>query len=183
MTNPIPIIGKAKGFKKEGYDWLSNMYECDVELGGVIYPSAENAFQSLKTDDPQIKQQFSQMTPYNAKQFGGRTGGLRLPDDWDTTRLDHMLTVLRAKFAQNPELADKLLATGGAELVEGNFWNDTFWGYSIQKGEGENWLGCLLERVRRELRLKALLEPITAPKLIKSVASNMKLMAESAPWE
>jgi predicted NAD-dependent protein-ADP-ribosyltransferase YbiA (DUF1768 family) len=34
-----------------------------------------------------------------------------------------------AKFRHNAELADKLVATTGALLVEGNTWHDQIWGH------------------------------------------------------
>ncbi len=48
------------------------------------------------------------------------------------------------------DLAQRLLATGDAELVEGNNWGDRFWG--ICRGEGRNELGKILMKVRDELR-------------------------------
>lgn len=39
-----------------------------------------------------------------------------------------MEELVRAKFTQNPDLADKLLATGDAHLEEGNTWGDRIWG-------------------------------------------------------
>ena len=62
-----------------------------------------------------------------------------------------MLQGLRLKFAI-PELAEKLLATGEAELIEGNSWGDTTWG--VYKDIGENRLGKLLMQVRQELKEK-----------------------------
>ena len=47
------------------------------------------------------------------------------------------------------ELREQLLATGEAQLIEGNTWNDTFWG--VCKGKGQNWLGRILVEVREEL--------------------------------
>ena len=61
-----------------------------------------------------------------------------------------MLDVVRAKFDQHPDLAQKLLATGDEELVEGNDWGDIYWG--VYKGHGKNMLGKILMRVRAELR-------------------------------
>lgn len=49
------------------------------------------------------------------------------------------------KFAE-PGLQAKLLETGNEELVEGNYWGDTFWG--VCRGRGENHLGKLLMKVR-----------------------------------
>ena len=53
------------------------------------------------------------------------------------------------------ELAEKLLATGDEEVVEGNTWHDRYWGRcKCVKHEGEclNWLGRILMRVRADLR-------------------------------
>lgn len=41
----------------------------------------------------------------------------------------------------------KLLATENALLVEGNTWNDTYWG--VCNGVGKNTLGQLLMKIRR----------------------------------
>ena len=46
----------------------------------------------------------------------------------------------------NPDLREKLVATGDAELIEGNHWNDTCWG--VCKGIGQNNLGKILMEVR-----------------------------------
>ena len=61
-----------------------------------------------------------------------------------------MYNTLVAKFTQNPDLAKKLLATGDALLIEGNTWNDRYWG--VCRGKGENRLGILLMLVREDLQ-------------------------------
>lgn len=61
-----------------------------------------------------------------------------------------MYDICRAKFEQNADLRCKLLTTGDAMLVEGNTWGDTVWG--VCQGKGENRLGKILMRVRKELR-------------------------------
>jgi predicted NAD-dependent protein-ADP-ribosyltransferase YbiA (DUF1768 family) len=60
-----------------------------------------------------------------------------------------MFVLVTEKFKQNPELKQKLLETGNQELIEGNTWNDTFWG--VCNGQGQNWLGKILMLVRSEL--------------------------------
>jgi hypothetical protein len=50
---------------------------------------------------------------------------------------------------KEPLLTRALLATVDADLVEGNTWNDEFWG--VCNGSGENNLGRLLVKVREEL--------------------------------
>jgi ribA/ribD-fused uncharacterized protein len=66
--------------------------------------------------------------------------------DWDTVKIGIMSELLVEKFSAEPARSI-LLATGDAKLVEGNWWNDTFWG-ECPLGEGENWLGRLLMWVR-----------------------------------
>jgi predicted NAD-dependent protein-ADP-ribosyltransferase YbiA (DUF1768 family) len=57
-----------------------------------------------------------------------------------------MWALLVQKFTRHPDLAQALLATGRADLVEGNDWGDTYWG--VCRGQGRNQLGCQLMEVR-----------------------------------
>lgn len=61
-----------------------------------------------------------------------------------------MEEIVRAKFSENETLKNMLLATGDAELKEGNTWNDTFWGIDQKTGSGENHLGKILMKIRDE---------------------------------
>lgn len=85
-------------------------------------------------------------TPLAAKRTG-RVVLLRA--DWEEVKVEVMRAVLKAKFS-DPELADALLATNDAELIEGNWWGDKFWG--VCRGVGKNKLGQLLMQLRAELR-------------------------------
>jgi predicted NAD-dependent protein-ADP-ribosyltransferase YbiA (DUF1768 family) len=64
-----------------------------------------------------------------------------------------MRDLLVEKFSQEPERSI-LLATGDEELVEGNWWHDTFWG-QCPVGHGENMLGKLLMELREAIRKEA----------------------------
>ncbi len=77
---------------------------------------------------------------------------LEYREDWDMVKQDIMYGIIRAKFTQNPDLCDKLLATGALMLIEGNDWDDRYWGVDKHTGEGKNHLGKILMRVRNELR-------------------------------
>ena len=68
---------------------------------------------------------------------------------WEDIRLSVMEDIQMAKFTQYPELREKLLATGDAELVYTNDCGDTYWGLS--EGSGENHLGKILMKVRGRL--------------------------------
>jgi predicted NAD-dependent protein-ADP-ribosyltransferase YbiA (DUF1768 family) len=73
-----------------------------------------------------------------------------LPEGWADRKVGVMRAFLRRKFAPGTDFAARLLATGDAELVEGNNWGDDFWGCC--SGSGANHLGRLLMEVRSELR-------------------------------
>lgn len=128
---------------KGQYAFLSNFHPAEVELDGVIYPSVEAAYQAAKTFDQERRKLFRTMTGAQAKKEG-RKNVMR--PDWDSVKLLIMTNLVKDKFIRNPELKEKLLATGDEELVEGNWWGDTFWG--VCKGKGENHLGKILMKVR-----------------------------------
>ncbi len=72
---------------------------------------------------------------------------------WEGIRLSVMEDVQMAKFKQYPELREKLLATGDAELIYNNDCGDAYWG--IYEGTGENNLGKILMKVRGRLAAEA----------------------------
>ena len=134
--------------------FLSNFYDAEVEYEGIKYPTNEHAFQAAKSLNPARRLEIAMLdTPGKAKQAGRN---LQLRHDWEQVKYDIMLDIVFAKFYQHPELATKLLATGDAELIEGNWWNDTTWG--VCNGVGSNWLGRILMMVRARLYLEAQLE-------------------------
>lgn len=130
------------------YEFLSNFYPSPIyDDAGKEYPTVEHYFQAMKTFNPQ-KREFIRLaeSPGKAKRIGRL---VQLREDWEDRKLDIMEKALIQKF-QIPKLREKLLATGKEELIEGNFWNDTYWG--ICKGEGENHLGKLLMNIREKIR-------------------------------
>ena len=91
----------------------------------------------------------SMSLPGEAKRWGRN---ITLRADWEHVKLPIMLNLVRQKFANDP-LRAKLLGTGEHELIEGNHWNDTFWG--VCRGVGSNRLGKILMQVRAELKASA----------------------------
>ncbi len=123
--------------------FLSNFHPSPI---GEI-PTAEHAYQACKTLDPvEVDAVYAASTPGKAKRAGQK---VTMRPNWDAIKLDVMLKVLRCKFEYNPALAAQLVETYPHDLVEGNHWNDTYWG--VCKGEGQNWLGRLLMVVRSGL--------------------------------
>jgi len=127
---------------------LSNFYMAPITLGNAVYPSTEHAYQAAKTTSKMLHKKISKAKDANAAKRFGRQ--LVLREDWEEIKVKVMHKVLIAKFTQHEDLREKLLATGSAELIEGNWWGDKFWG--VCDNEGENKLGQLLMLVRDELR-------------------------------
>ena len=134
--------------KFEGkYSFLSNFYLSPIIVYGEHYPSVEHAFQALKSSNIDDRNKIAKLAdPAQAKKAGRK---LPLRSDWKTVKVDVMRKCLKSKFS-NPQLRQMLLDTGDEELVEGNTWNDTFWG--VCRGQGQNMLGKLLMEIREELR-------------------------------
>ena len=133
--------------------FLSNFYHpITVEYEGMDYISSEHAFQAAKTTDP-MKRRLIQScsTPGKAKRMGKSISPIC--DGWDNLKLTIMQEILDIKFSDEL-LASMLLATGEEELVEGNWWGDTFWGVCGPKGE--NNLGKLLMVLRERIRSSVL---------------------------
>lgn len=130
------------------YRFLSNFHPAMVKLDGETYPSTEHAYQAAKSLDPAYRASLRTCTAAEAKRRG-RKAVLRA--DWEEVKIGVMLDLLRQKFASGTGLAVLLDQTGDRELVEGNWWGDTFWG--VCRGEGQNHLGKLLKQVRAEGRL------------------------------
>ena len=139
-------MGKIDRFR-EAYFFLSNFYECPVTFDGITYQNNEAAFQAQKTLDPAERAAFSVLNPTEAKHRGRKVS---LRADWEAVKVGLMYEICKAKFTQHPDLAQKLLATGDAELIEGNTWGDRIWG--AVNGVGANNLGKILMRIRGELR-------------------------------
>lgn len=132
------------------YYFLSNFFPAEVTYSGLTYQNNEAAFQAQKTYSKEERIEFTTLEPRDAKRRGRR---VRLRRDWEQVKDRIMEEIVRAKFSQNEELKEQLLATGDAQLVEGNRWNDRYWGVDIRSGVGENHLGKILMKVRSELKL------------------------------
>lgn len=135
------------------FAFLSNFYESGCIFEGINYPTVEHAFQAAKTLDKTQRMSIADAeTPGKAKRMGRN---VQLRPDWESVKTNVMRECLRSKFSV-PVLKIKLLSTGDAELIEGNYWHDTCWGVcNCEKcgGKGENRLGKLLMEIREEYRV------------------------------
>ena len=130
------------------FRFLSNFWPCEIELEGIRFPSVEHAYQAAKTLDINTRIQMSLLdTPGQVKKIGK---SIELRPDWEEIKIEVMRELLKQKFdiTKHYDLWLKLHMTKPDELVEGNWWGDTFWG--VCKGKGENHLGKLLMEIRYE---------------------------------
>lgn len=144
------------------YRWLSNFFPSTVWIlvgtKWVKCRTVEHAYQASKTLDPRQRRAIIETsTPGDAKHMGQC---VRRVAYWDDVKLIVMLELLRQKFSHAP-LMRKLRDTGDAKLIEGNTWHDNFWGVctcgaceieTTGDWRGENWLGRLVMRVRKDIR-------------------------------
>ena len=129
------------------YYFLSNFYSAEVEFDGITYLNNEAAFQAQKVLDLKVRKEFSELPPNLAKAKGRKVS---LRKDWESVKDGLMYEIVLCKFAQNQKLKELLLLTGERNLIEGNDWNDKYWGKC--RGEGLNKLGIILKQVRELLK-------------------------------
>lgn len=130
------------------YRFLSNFWMSPVEYKGIVYPSSEHAYQAAKTPHKDISEAFSEIKSPGAVKRLGQSVAVR--SDWEEVKIGVMREIVTAKFEQNDELMEMLMATKGHELIEGNTWGDTFWGQS-PLGNGKNELGKILMSIRDDI--------------------------------
>lgn len=141
-------MDKINSFRDENY-YLSNFYECPITYDGRTYKNNEAAFQSMKCINPKDREQFISLNPSESKHLGRK---VNLRKDWEDVKVSIMKDIVFAKFSQNEDIKEKLLATNKIYLEEGNTWGDRIWG--TVNGKGQNLLGKILMEVREQLQLE-----------------------------
>ena len=152
---------------------LSNYYPALVTFDGITYYSAEVAYQAQKCRNAKDRPRFSKLSADKAKSLGG---SIKLREDWEEVRIQLMEEIVKAKFSQNPYLAEWLLNTGDKVLKEGNYWDDRFWGVDMRTGEGENHLGIILMKLREEFRETGIPDESSEPHFQSASFGKMKVV-------
>lgn len=141
--------------------FLSNFHPSPITIGERTYPTNEHFFQAHKfrVGSREHQDVIEAKTPGLAKKVArGRHMTERQKAYWDRKKIGVMLAGLRRKFS-DPKLRRQLDATKDFYLIEGNTWNDRFWGqtltyesdrFELNEGVGLNVLGSLLMIVRGE---------------------------------
>lgn len=130
--------------------YLSNFYDCNMDSwysAGI--KNAESAYQQMKCASVDDWHRFQNLSGAQAKALGKQ---VEIRTDWNNMRLIVMKHVLITKFLCNPDLREMLVDTGKQEIIEGNTWNDTYWG--VCNGIGSNHLGKILMEIRSSYPVK-----------------------------
>ncbi len=143
---------------------FSNWYLSDFEIGGRKFSSLEQYMmyeKALLFEDQQVAQKVLDVT--DAAEIKALGWQVKNYDEhlWNGCRQIVVYNGLMAKFSQNSELKERLLATGDAFLAECEP-TDKIWGIGMalddercfdrNQWQGQNLLGYTLMQVRRRLR-------------------------------
>jgi N-glycosidase YbiA len=165
---PIPEDNRILYFgrDRETFGFLWHFWPSVITLEDEIWPTVEHYYQAHKSDSHAYRAAVrAAVTPAQAKRLAAnphasgkagrhswfRANGKEPRADWNEVKLDIMRSADWAKFSQNPDLAELLLGTGDATLIEDSP-SEPFWGIGPQ-GTGENWAGRVLMEVRERLKV------------------------------
>ena len=129
--------------------WLSNFYAAPVAHSGVVWPTSEHLYQSLKFHDPDYKRTILSIASPKAAKAKAHEWEESMGEANVIGKARIMREAIMCKFTQHLELADKLLATTG-RIVEASP-TDHVWGVGAV-GHGLNLMGMLLMELRSVLK-------------------------------
>ncbi len=152
------------------YGAFSNLFRRGVEFEGTIFPTAEHAYQAGKATRASVRDWIlSAPSPALAAMAAHGLYTWEVVPNWAEIKFNRMRNILAAKFSQHEDLAQLLLSTGKAKLIESGRVDNAvnrLWGEV--NGRGENMLGLMLMEVRDQLAKKIKLEPMSKKRLIKT---------------
>lgn len=130
--------GKIR-FYECAYYMFSNFSAFTVELDGIVYMTAEHAYQALKFSDPTIQELVrAASSAHRAKEIAHEHYA-HLRSDWsDETKIALMRRIVRAKREQHHVVEDALIRSGSQLIIEDSP-TDFFWGIgSVTHATPEN---------------------------------------------
>ena len=147
-------------------NWLSNWKICKIvdPITNLEFTSTEQIYMWYKAhffnDADTRKQLEAKLTPKQAKDLGRVVKNYQ-DDLWECVRFDYMVYSNYLKYTQNPDLKEKLLATGEKVLVEASPY-DKVWGVGLlasnplilddKNWTGRNLLGKSIMKVRNMIK-------------------------------
>ena len=142
MSEPI-------NFVETRWTYLSPFSAHEVLVRGVVYKTAEHAYQALRMKElaqADIAASTSPLEAWRRAQVAKEQGMLDVSVDKSAL----MEEIFRAKLAQHSDVRAVLLETGNAELLK-VYDTDYYWGTGAD-GSGENQMGKLWMKLRDELK-------------------------------
>jgi predicted NAD-dependent protein-ADP-ribosyltransferase YbiA (DUF1768 family) len=176
-TPTFPVFESLHGFYFPGREHpvddmcgasvFGNFWHYPFVVGDALFTNAEAAFQALKFPYEACQEVFRDLSGTQAFRLKVALEKAGVPVDRTYSGLgtnwDGMLFVLTEKFKLGSEMADHLLATGDAYLLEhtpcpgrDKIWSDN------SDGSGSNWLGLQLMCIRERLRFGLVGGPLIA---------------------
>lgn len=135
-------------FLDNRFNDLAPFAALEVEIDGVVYKTAEHAYQALRVVPEARKKIVSTNSPLKAwregqvcKQMGQLLEGC--------SKDELMEKIFRAKLTQHPDLVNVLKASKNRELLKVTP-DDSYWGTGVD-GNGQNKMGELWMKLRTEL--------------------------------
>lgn len=132
---------------------MCNLSLHSFSLDGRVWLTAEHYYQAHKfTSSPDIFNRIANCPdPFQAKAMAREHDNRRDPDWYPSKKAYNVMkAAVQAKFHQNPDLAQLLVATYPRPIIERTD-NDDRWGDGPH-GTGQNWAGKILMEIRDELR-------------------------------
>jgi ribA/ribD-fused uncharacterized protein len=149
------------------YNAFSNYYKINFEYENLLYSSSEHAYHSKKFNDEWYCEEIRKAkTPSVSKELGNMKSGqwskdgvkslikeaksrkIKIIPNWNEIKNDIMYEILCEKFKDKK--LRKLLKNTGNKLIRECSPYDDYWGIG-RYGKGENHLGLILMKIRREI--------------------------------
>lgn len=147
-------------------DIYSNWHPSEFKIDGVKYYNVEQYMMAEKArlfkDAKTLSKIMKTKNPSEIKKLGREVDGYR-DEQWVKRRFDVVCKACYAKFTQNKDLGDQLLATGDYTIVEASP-SDSIWGIGLEENDprawckskwlGQNLLGKALMHARSQMKNK-----------------------------
>lgn len=150
MISPPNTPAELYLSRSDANELLSSYSRHGFHLDGHFWPSVEHYFQGMKFEDSADQQKVRLANhPAEAHRLG-RSRFRKLRKNWSKLRRVTMTRAVYTKCRTHPKVAERLLSTGDAKLVESSQY-DYFWGCGRDR-RGHNTYGLVLMDVRNKLR-------------------------------
>jgi predicted NAD-dependent protein-ADP-ribosyltransferase YbiA (DUF1768 family) len=161
MGGPCLLVQQEGGKRRVPAPACTDNFQVRAfEVSGAHFFSCEHAYQALKyAAGSAARQKIADIKPFAAESdsshgmrcwlAGNQLAKEKMIPNWDSVKLDVMLEVNRAKYAQNVDLRAELLATGTTTIVG---CRSTQWSWNGKHHKWADWNGRIQMLIREESR-------------------------------